>query len=242
MHVCVLVYIFVCLCICLYVSAHVCVFVYMFVCLCICLCVSVHVCVNVCVFVYMFVCLYVFVCLCIHVCLRVYMCGMYVGVCETMYMCVFVSAAQHSYSLLSDSEPTSQLQQLHPQAPSTNVKSKVRKKGHKAKRNKDKSPVPMPANVTVEDVDDAVDISITPNDKNSAVGEAVACRNSNGSDEYAANDPRSTLGQIDNSSLCEQDAPPSTGKKVGLLKPFCHACTCHTHMHAYMHTYVHMYI
>ena len=38
---------------------------------------------------------------------------------------------------------------------------------------------------------------------------AVACRNDGGSEELAASDPRSTLGQIDNSSLCEADVPPS---------------------------------
>ena len=75
----------------------------------------------------------------------------------------------------------------------------------------------MPINITVQDLGDVVDINITPDDGNSAVGGAVACRNSSGSEEFAASDPRSTLGQIDNSSLCEQDVPPSNGKKVSHL-------------------------
>ena len=75
----------------------------------------------------------------------------------------------------------------------------------------------MPANVTVQDLGDVVDINITPDAGNSAVGGAVACRNSSGSEEFSAGDPRSTLGQIDNSSLCEQDVPPLSGKKVGHL-------------------------
>ena len=73
----------------------------------------------------------------------------------------------------------------------------------------------MPPNVAVQDLGDIVDISVAPSDDgNSAVGGAVACRNDGGSEEFAAGDPRSTLGQIDNSSLCETDVPPSTGKKV----------------------------
>ena len=80
-------------------------------------------------------------------------------------------------------------------------------------------PVPMPPNVTVQDLDDVVDITITePSDGNSAVGGAVACRSDGGSEELSASDPRSTLGQIDNSSLCELDVPPSAGKKVGFLE------------------------
>ena len=121
--------------------------------------------------------------------------------------------------MLSDSEPTPH--PLHPNAVTspTNAKVKSRKKAHKGKRSKDKSPVPMPPNVTVQDLDDVVDITITePSDDNSAVGGAVACRSDGGSEELSASDPRSTLGQIDNSSLCELDVPPSAGKKVGFLE------------------------
>ena len=98
----------------------------------------------------------------------------YINVRMRLYL-FYLSAPQRSYSLLSESEPTSQQQQPHPHAPLVNAKSKARKKGHKAKQSKDKSPVPMPANVTVEDLDNAVDISIMPNDGNSAVGRPQAC-------------------------------------------------------------------
>ena len=205
------------------------------VCVCVCVCVCAYVCVC--------VCAYVCVCVRMFVCVRDY-----INVRMRLYL-LCLPAAQHSYSLLSDSEPTSQQQQPHPHAPPANAKSKARKKGHKAKRSKDKSPVPMPANVTVEDLDDAVDISIAPNDGSSAVGGAVACRNSCGSDEYPPYDPRSTLGQIDNSSLCEQDAPPSTGKKVGPMKLLAYAYLCipctygciHMYILACMQLCIHMY-
>ena len=105
----------------------------------------------------------------------------------------------------------------------------------------------------VQDLDDIVDINITtPNDADSAVGGAVACRNDGGSEELAASDPRSTLGQIDNSSLCEADVPPSAGKKVGylefLLSCIIYTLPCplakhmsvlacvHTHTHTHTHT------
>ena len=134
------------------------------------------------------------------------------------------STIQYTYSLLSDSEPAPQPLNPNAAAPPTNAKLKPRKKAHKGKRSKDKSPVPMPSNVMVQDLDDIVDISITtPNDADSAVGGAVACRNDGGSEELAASDPRSTLGQIDNSSLCEADVPPSAGKKVGYLNSSSHA-------------------
>ena len=141
------------------------------------------------------------------------------------------STIQYTYSLLSDSEPAPQPLNPNAAAPPTNAKLKPRKKAHKGKRSKDKSPVPMPSNVMVQDLDDIVDISITtPNDADSAVGGAVACRNDGGSEELAASDPRSTLGQIDNSSLCEADVPPSAGKKVGYLKFLlsCQICIIYT--------------
>jgi len=75
--------------------------------------------------------------------------------------------------------------------------------------------VPIPSNVTVTEMGDAVDINISSDDGVAAVGASV-CRN-DGGDEMDANDPRSTLGQIDNTSLCASDPASSTGKKVSML-------------------------
>ncbi|XP_065891186.1 ubiquitin carboxyl-terminal hydrolase 32-like isoform X2 [Dysidea avara] len=110
-----------------------------------------------------------------------------------------ITGYNYSYSLLSDSEPSRQ--HLHPQSATAatpiSTRPKARKKPPKARK----------------EMGDAVDINISSSDDGVAVGGASVCRNDAG-DEIDVNDPRSKLGQIDNTSLCMSDSTSSTGKKL----------------------------
>lgn len=69
---------------------------------------------------------------------------------------------------------------------------------------------------------DAVDINISSSDDGVVVSGASVSRN-DAVDGMDANDPRSTLGQIDNTPLCMSDSTSSTGKKVSVCA-YVHAC------------------
>ena len=135
--------------------------------------------------------------------------------------------SQCSYSLLSDSEPSQQ--HLHPQSATAatpiSTRSKARKKPPKARKGKEKSPVPIPSNVTVTEIGDTVDINMSSSDDGVVVSGASVSRNDAG-DGMDVNDPRSTLGQIDNTPLCMSDSTSSTGKKVSVCVYVCVCCMC----------------
>jgi len=128
--------------------------------------------------------------------------------------------SQCSYSLLSDSEPNQQ--HLHPQSATAatpiSTRPKGRKKPPKARKGKEKSPVAILPNVTMTEMGDAVEINISSSDDGVVMRGASVSRNDAG-DEMDVNDPRSTLGQIDNTPLCMSDSTSSTSKKVSV-------CTC----------------